>query len=337
MAEIDGKKWTLDTPPAKVLFIRFHALGDTVITIPYVRGFAKEFPMAEIHFLTCKEVEDIPKMESCIHKVWSLGGGRNPYLILLNAMWLLPRLLLQGYEVVFDLQNNKISQMVRKWLRPKAWSGFDKFSSLAAGLRTQKTIEHVGLGSLNPKYESSAMALNGSAHLLESIEPSMLKVIINPAGFFKSRNWPFEYYVRWAELVNDTYQGKVHFIFIGIGRISDFARRFVTSVKNSSNFVNETSVAEAYGLVQSADFMLSEDSGLMHMSWASGIPTLAIFGSSRSDWSRPMGTHSLLLGSDDLPCGNCLLPICKHGDNRCLTRYTPEMVFQETKKLLNAG
>ena len=63
------------------------------------------------------------------------------------------------------------------------------------------------------------------------------------------------------------------------------------------------------------------------MAWICGIPTLVLFGSTRSDWSRPLGTHSFFLDSSDLPCGNCMQEVCRYGDVHCLTRYDPEMVF----------
>jgi len=71
------------------------------------------------------------------------------------------------------------------------------------------------------------------------------------------------------------------------------------------------------------------------MAWVSGIPTLAMFGSTRSDLSTPLGKHTLLLHSSDLECGNCLLAICKYGDTRCLTRYTPEFVFEKALTLVD--
>jgi len=73
---------------------------------------------------------------------------------------------------------------------------------------------------------------------------------------------------------------------------------------------------------------------LMHMAWVSGIPTLAIFGSSRSDWSTPLGKHTKLLSSSDLECGNCLREVCIFGDNRCLTRYSPAFIFEKAQELL---
>ena len=70
------------------------------------------------------------------------------------------------------------------------------------------------------------------------------------------------------------------------------------------------------------------------MAWVSGIPTLALFGATRSDWSRPLGEHTFLLDSSDLPCGNCMEAVCKFGDVHCLTRYTPEEVFQHSLNLI---
>jgi len=102
------------------------------------------------------------------------------------------------------------------------------------------------------------------------------------------------------------------------------------------NLVNKTNAAEAFAIVQKAKFVLSEDSGLMHFAWVSGIPTLALFGSTKSDWSTPLGNHTKLLSSSNLSCGNCLLENCKFGDTHCLTRYTPEFVFESAMNLLSS-
>jgi ADP-heptose:LPS heptosyltransferase len=98
--------------------------------------------------------------------------------------------------------------------------------------------------------------------------------------------------------------------------------------------VDNTTPLQAFAVLQHASFLLSEDSGLMHMAWVSGIPTIALFGSTRSDWSRPLGEHTFFLDSSDLPCGNCMQSICQSGDVRCLTRYTPKMIFDHAIDLL---
>jgi ADP-heptose:LPS heptosyltransferase len=90
---------------------------------------------------------------------------------------------------------------------------------------------------------------------------------------------------------------------------------------------------EAFAIVGRARFVLSEDSGLMHMAWTQGTPTLALFSDSRRDWSAPQGSWSDCLDSSDLPCGPCGLMVCKFGDNRCLTRYPAAQVFERAERL----
>jgi ADP-heptose:LPS heptosyltransferase len=86
--------------------------------------------------------------------------------------------------------------------------------------------------------------------------------------------------------------------------------------------------------VQRAAIMISEDSGLLHMAWCSGVPVVALFGSSRHVWSAPVGAHAESLHSGDLPCGQCMTPVCSFGDVHCLTRFTPEQVYREANSLL---
>jgi ADP-heptose:LPS heptosyltransferase len=102
------------------------------------------------------------------------------------------------------------------------------------------------------------------------------------------------------------------------------------------NLVSKTTPLQAFALLQKTELILSEDSGLMHMAWTSGIPTLALFGSTRSDRATPLGKHSLLLHSSDLPCGNCMLEKCRFGNNHCLSRYTPQYIYEKALHLIRS-
>jgi ADP-heptose:LPS heptosyltransferase len=100
------------------------------------------------------------------------------------------------------------------------------------------------------------------------------------------------------------------------------------------NLMNKTTPAQAFAIMQRVRFVLSEDSGLMHMAWVSGIPTMALFGSTQSKKARPLGRNSLFVDSADLECGACMQEHCKYGDTHCLSRYSPEMIFEKSLSLL---
>ena len=322
--------------PKRILAIRLQAMGDVVISLPYLHHLRKSLPPGiRLDFLTRQETEDIPRNIVLFDKIFSIGGGRNHKKQLLYTLGLLPFLLWQRYDMVLDLQNNSISRLVRKAIAPKTWVEFDKYSPIAAGERNRLTIEKAGLGTnrMEPGFTLKNPS-KGSAILQEAGWNGTDKlVVLNPAGFFATRNWPLEYYVRFAELWLQRYPNS-RFVMLGTEFISEKAVFLQHRLQDSLiDLVGRTTSSEAFAILQHVSLVISEDSGLMHMAWVSGIPTITVFGSTRSDWSRPLGEYSFFFDSSDLPCGNCMASTCKMGDIRCLTRVTPEMVLEKALEL----
>lgn len=334
---IPCRSWSGKALPRKILAIRLQATGDTVITLPYLQYLRRHLPPSvKIDMLTRKETDDIPKNIYLFDKVFSIGGKRNFKKQLLFTFLLLPRLLMQRYDMILDLQNNLISKIVRGTLAPRAWSVFDKRSSRSAGERTRLTIEAAGLGAnqmdtcfqLKDKDKGQKILLNngwdGSSQL----------VILNPAAAFETRNWPLQNYVKFAQLWEQQFP-HTQFVALGTSFIANKTKFLLRAMDHRLiNLVGNTGPSDAFAVMQHITLVLSEDSGLMHIAWVSGIPTLALFGGSRSDWARPLGPYSRFLDASDLSCGPCMLEVCPFGDVHCLTRYTPESVFAEAKALL---
>ena len=336
-ANIPAKPWTKKTQPKKILVIRLQATGDVTITLPYLQYLRHALPATtKLDFLTRKECEDIPKNIYLFDTVISIGGGRSFRKQLLRTYFLLPKLLMKHYDIVVDLQNNEVSELVRKSIHPAAWSVFDRFSSRSAGERTRLTIEAVGLG---PNEINSDFHLKGDfdSHAIlrkNGWDGTSELVVLNPAGAFPTRNWPLKNYISFADLWSKQFPG-TQFLVLGTSSISSNAVYLKEKLGNQVVvIVNQTTPSQALAILQHTRFVLSEDSGLMHMAWVSGIPTMVLFGSTRSDWSRPLGMHSFFLDSSDLPCGNCMQEVCRYGDVHCLTRNDPEMVFRHAVELV---
>lgn len=335
---IPAKKWTKKYPPKKILAIRLQAMGDVVVTLPYLQNLRNFFGSSvQLDFLTTEETETIPKNIVLFDNVFSIGGGRNFKKQLLHTTILLPRLFLERYDVIIDLQNNIISEIVRKTLFSKAWSVFDKFSPISGAERYRLTIEAVGIAESKA---SGNFKLRDSKTGLDILKKNGWQekdelVVLNPAGFFETRNWNMNNYTAFADLWLRRFP-KTKFLVMGTSFIAQKATFLKEKIGDKLiNLIGQTTPLEAFAILQHVKFMLSEDSGLMHMAWISGVPTLALFGSTRSDWSRPIGEHTFLLGSSDLPCGNCMQAVCKFGDGHCLTRFTPEQVFHHAVNLIN--
>ncbi len=337
--KLNYKSWQFKSLPKRILIIRLQAMGDVAITLPYVQSLKEKLPaITKLDFLTRNEVKDIPGSVKLYDWIYSIGGGRNTLLHLFCLLFLLPKLKINNYDIVIDLQRNKLSRLARKFIDPVAWSEIERFSETSAGNKYQKGIEAVGLGSI--KLNTGLQLKKPEAGRIKLINAgwnsSKELVVLNPAGAFSTRNWQIDNYVKYAELWKTNFP-ETQFLLLGLKTISEKALFLKKILKDDLiDLVNTegTSVEDAFAIINKSYFILTEDSGLMHMSWVSGIPTLALFGSSRRDWSAPQGEHSLCLNSSDLECGNCLLEVCKYGDIHCLTRYTPEFVFDRAISLL---
>jgi ADP-heptose:LPS heptosyltransferase len=333
---IPAKPWKEDRAPKRILAIRLQAMGDLVITLPYLQALRNQLPSVKLDLLTLKEVDPIPRNLHLFDKVYSIGGGRRFKLQLALSFLFLPLLLFRRYDVVLDLQNNLISRIARKTLNPRAWSQFDKKSPRSAGERTRLTIEAAGFKSI---FACSSFSLKQDFNVGNFLRKNGWDgktdlVVLNPAGAFITRNWPLNSYLGFSQVWLDHFPN-TQFVMLGVRLIKEKAAFLKGELDGKLiDLVNKTTVAQAFAIIQQTKFVLSEDSGLMHMAWISGIPTLAMFGSTRSDWSTPLGKHTLLLHSSDLECGNCLRETCIYGDTRCLTRYTPEFVFEKALSLI---
>ena len=335
---IAARPWRAEHLPGRVLAIRLHALGDTVITLPYLQALRRELPAAQLDFLTRRETADIPRSIVLFDRVFAIGGGRDPRRVMLAALALVPRLRLRRYDVVIDLQRNRTSRLVRLLLNPPAWSEFDRFSPRLAGERTRATIEAAGFPLRDVRPGLVLTDPDAGRHLLQAAgcDPDGELVILNPAGAFPGRSWPLASYASFAELWLERVSSTTRFAMLGLPHLTDKARELKRLLGDRLvDLVGRTSAAEALAIVQKATLVLSEDSGLMHMAWVAGTPTLALFGASRGDWSRPHGNHTDCLRACRGLESECLADgLCHAAPPTCLEGVSPEAVLERALSVL---
>lgn len=107
------------------------------------------------------------------------------------------------------------------------------------------------------------------------------------------------------------------------------------------NLCGRLSVAETAAVISKCSAVVANDTLLMHLSEALGIPTLGIFGPTDPFHYRPLGPRSLALWEgNDLPCSPChrdgYFPDCDR-NHECMSRITVDMVFDHVMKLLNSN
>ncbi len=100
------------------------------------------------------------------------------------------------------------------------------------------------------------------------------------------------------------------------------------------NLAGKTSLAQALAAIAASHSVVSNDSGLMHVAAAFGVPQVAVFGSSSPLHTPPLNDRAtvLWLKSDPgyqpaLDCAPCFERVCPLGHTRCLNDVLPTQVL----------
>lgn len=101
------------------------------------------------------------------------------------------------------------------------------------------------------------------------------------------------------------------------------------------NFAGETSLPEAMHLLSMSTKVVSNDSGLMHISAALGRPVVVVYGSTSPGFTPPLSQKSKIVHTD-VSCRPCFKRECPlNGDAKlkCLIDLPPQQVIQALDEL----
>jgi len=98
------------------------------------------------------------------------------------------------------------------------------------------------------------------------------------------------------------------------------------------NLCAKTELAEAIDLMSVSQAVVSNDSGLMHMAAALGVPIVGVYGSSDPEFTPPLGENSAMV-SLNLDCSPCFKRTCPLGHTNCLEKLEPERVLDALEHL----
>jgi heptosyltransferase II len=187
---------------------------------------------------------------------------------------------------------------------------------------------------LTPKL--SEAYLGSVPNWLADTKPKTYTVIAPGAEYGPAKRWPEAHF---AELIAK--QGHP-VVLLGSAKESSLCEAIRDKALQASpqqtiqNLAGKTNLTEAIHIIANAKSMVSNDSGLMHVAAAFGIPQVAIFGSSDPRHTPPLNDKAKVLwlkemdgefkGLDCSPCFQRECPKTGEENMRCLNAITPTLV-----------
>ena len=149
-----------------------------------------------------------------------------------------------------------------------------------------------------------------------------------------AKRWPAAHYAALAMQLG------LPVVLLGSSKEAELCEKIAQEAKNCVNLAGKTPLAQSIRALAASKFIVSNDSGLMHVAAALSVPQVAIFGSSSPLHTPPLSDKAAVLWLKNdanyqppLDCAPCFERDCPLGHTRCLNDVLPERVLKQIKPL----
>ncbi len=145
------------------------------------------------------------------------------------------------------------------------------------------------------------------------------------AAFGSTKQWPSEYYAEVA--IQKITEGWQIWLF-GSAQDQAVTHHIMQITQHQCvNLAGQLSLVETASLIATATAFIGNDSGLLHVAAALGIPVIGIYGSTSPEFTPPLSHHARVLALADLACRPCFQRNCQYGHLQCLWGIRPEQIL----------
>jgi heptosyltransferase-2 len=342
-----------------ILVMRYRFIGDTVLTVPFLRNLRMAYRDAYISMMVAPFSKDVllgsPYIDNMIiydpPTIHSDCEGRHKGLI--PKLKFIKDLRKIEFNKVYILKRSFSSALIAYLSGVKERIGFD---TEGRGYLLTKRVPyrddiHEVENFLNVLRADSVEIIDKHLELWVSeeeenkadrflknngVDKDDILIGLHPFSAVKERGWHKE---RFAELVNSMLSEGFKVIIFG-GSNDDIAEIYRFIKGGIINFVGKGRIRDTMALIKRCKLFIGNDSGLIHISAALNTPLIALFGPQSPKKFGPWGENCRIIYKD-IPCSPCKQKFFKecspsiHGKPRCIEEISVKEVLKEAYECLN--
>ena len=325
----------------RILLVRPGGIGDAVLLCPAIRRI-KEALGAEIDVLAEKRNREVFGLCPGLRKVFTYDDD----LSILKPLF-------RNYDLIIDTEQwHRLSAIFARLARGKLRAGFSTNNRkklfhrrVAYEINVHESLNFLRLVACatgtdyRPYYDIPFLEVPSpyrrwARALFRRLRGERLPVaVIFPGSARPEKRWDTD---KFAELAQRLENRGARIIIVGGPGDKEPASRITRSLKDPMDFSGLTNLAQTAALIEQADVFISVDSGLMHIAYGLGTPSVSLFGpGNRTKWAPKGAIHRTVYRS--FSCSPCSLfgkiPKCPY-NYRCMKSIEVDEVEEAVLSLL---
>lgn len=346
----------------RILVLRYRFIGDTILTIPFLRNLRQAYPDAHIAWVitpgTLEVVSGIPYVDELIYwdPVTIHADSRGTHKSWRDKLGFIMELRAKKFDKVYVLKRS-LSSAIMAFL-----SGAGKrigFATEGRGLLLTTTVpynsgQHEVQNFLDvlradripvtDDYLESWLTAEEHAFAERfyedaGVRPGETLIGIHPFAANPPRSWHLDNFKELANLLQQKFNCRI--VFFGGPRDAGAVEELLAAVNPPPVIaVGATSLRQSMALISRLKLMICNDSGIMHLAASLRTPLVAIYGPQSPDKFGPWGAQCRVVyrAMSCSPCKQKFFTECKPSDRdrpECLESISVAEVLSAAGSLLD--
>ena len=312
----------------KILIFRLGAIGDIVHTTALYRSLKKHNPHLSIQYLTGIVPSLLINNDPDLDQVWIAEQKSYKYLSKLAK-----KLKKEEFDLFINLQPSIRTKIFSYLIKAKKNLTYKKTFKLHA-------VENFWI-TAKPLFKDSEIDKEITIYIPDEIREKTADLIsentiglnIGANNARQGRKWPIEHWKELTKELIDKYDYKI--VLTGSAEDEKLAKELLSISSDISSFCGKLSILESAAILSKCKFVVSGDTGPLHIATAVGTPVIGLYGSMPIKRTGPYGSNHHTIASDRecVPCNRrkCGFTKKKEQNTPCMEDITPEKVLNIIK------
>lgn len=343
--------------PQKILVLRYRFIGDTILTVPFLRNLRHARPEAWITWVvapgSAEVVKGIPYVDELLYwdPITIHADSRGTHRTVKSRLDFILELRRCGFDTVYVLKRSFSSAIMALLSGARQRIGFNtegrgfmltkrvpyrldrhevlNFLDVLRADGIEPTDDHLDVW-IDPNEDREAGLLLGDGRGFLAVHPFASSGV---------KSWPMEKFAAVAHAANKLY-GLTPVVLGGARDLEPARIAAGLFPEGTLNLAGTCNLRVTMAVLARCTAFIGNDSGIMHLAAAAGTPLVAVFGPTSPVRFGPWGVNSRIVYSG-FPCSPCrqkLFTECEPspgGRPRCLDEIPASAVMDELESLLS--